>query len=416
MCNFLDLFAGAGGLSEGFVQAGFFPIAHVESNKAACNTLRTRSAYQWLRGKGELSIYNDYLNRSISRAELYSKVPSACLDSVINIEISDASVSEIVAKVDSSLAGRKLDLIIGGPPCQSYSLMGRSTDKNRMIGDKRNYLYIQYAKFLQRYQPKYFVFENVPGLLSAKDTSGNLYLDNMRSVFRNAGYQTELMMLSAEQYGVPQSRKRIIIVGRLGSDKEYYPEPSKWNPAITVNEVFRDLPSIQAGGGEEGPIDTSSVASAYLDDAHVRNVGIPITWHKARPNTDQDLEIYRCAVNLWDAKHERLDYNTLPDYLKTHCNRETFLDRFKVVAGDLPYSHTVVAHIAKDGHYYIHPDIDQNRSISVREAARLQTFPDDFYFEGTTTYLGRTPAFRQIGNAVPVHLAKRIADKLQETW
>ncbi len=141
-----------------------------------------------------------------------------------------------------------------------------------------------------------------------------------------------------------------------------------------------------------------------------------MTWHQARPNTEQDLEIYRIAVDLWNRQKTRLNYNLLPDHLKTHRQRRAFLDRFKVVAADLPLSHTVVAHIAKDGHYYIHPDIAQNRSITPREAARLQTFPDDYYFESSSGVPGRTPAFRQIGNAVPVLLARKIAGKLQEVW
>ncbi|WP_372490087.1 DNA cytosine methyltransferase [Chitinophaga sedimenti] len=108
------------------------------------------------------------------------------------------------------------------------------------------------------------------------------------------------------------------------------------------------------------------------------------------------------AVDKWDTDRQRLNYNDLPERLKTHQNRDSFYDRFKVVAGDEPYSQTVVAHIAKDGHYYIHPDSEQNRSITVREAARLQSFPDDYYFEGVKEGMSRTPAFKQIGNAVPL--------------
>jgi site-specific DNA-cytosine methylase len=125
--------------------------------------------------------------------------------------------------------------------------------------------------------------------------------------------------------------------------------------------------------------------------------------------TDEDKEIYKIAVEKWEKKQERLNYNDLPERLKTHQNRTSFFDRFKVVASDLPYSQTVVAHIAKDGHYYIHPDINQNRSISVREAARLQSFPDDYYFEGEKEGANRTAAFKQIGNAVPPLMAKFIA-------
>jgi DNA (cytosine-5)-methyltransferase 1 len=111
-----------------------------------------------------------------------------------------------------------------------------------------------------------------------------------------------------------------------------------------------------------------------------------------------------------------MDYNDLPERLKTHQNRSSFLDRFKVVAADRACSHTVVAHISKDGHYYIHPDISQNRSLTPREAARLQTFPDDYFFEGVSEKTGRTAAYHQIGNAVPVLLSQKIAEKLQEVW
>jgi DNA (cytosine-5)-methyltransferase 1 len=111
---------------------------------------------------------------------------------------------------------------------------------------------------------------------------------------------------------------------------------------------------------------------------------------------------------------KRLNYNELPAKLKTHKNRHSFFDRFKVVNANAEFSHTVVAHIAKDGHYYIHPDIRQNRSISIREAARLQSFPDDFYFEGVKEEKNRTAAFKQIGNAVPPLMAEQIAEKLRE--
>jgi DNA (cytosine-5)-methyltransferase 1 len=140
-----------------------------------------------------------------------------------------------------------------------------------------------------------------------------------------------------------------------------------------------------------------------------------LTQHITRPHTDQDKEIYQIAVKKWNSEGKRLDYNDLPDRLKTHKNRSSFFDRFKVVAQDLKYSHTVVAHIAKDGHYYIHPDIDQNRSISVREAARLQSFPDDYYFEGVKQGSIRTAAFKQIGNAVPPLMAYEIAMRIKDT-
>lgn len=414
--KFLDLFAGAGGLSEGFIRAGFEPVAHVESDKAACFTLRTRMAYHWLKARGREEHYVNYLNGTINRPSLYDQVPDRVIGSVINNEISEATLSDIFRQIDALLGKGKLDLLVGGPPCQAYSIVGRSRDRKRMKGDKRNYLYIYYAEFLKRYKPLHFVFENVTGLLSARDGNDNLYFDAMRDLFLDFGYETEFMTLSAQDYGVLQSRKRIILVGRRGKTTGFYPEPDKWPPGVLVREVFRDLPTIGAGEGGTGPCHVRTYRGTWQYEAGIRNEAFPVTWHQARPNTEQDLEIYRIAVNLWNSKKVRLDYNALPDRLKTHRHRDSFLDRFKVVASDLPFSHTVVAHIAKDGHYYIHPDIKQNRSITPREAARLQTFPDDYFFESMSGIPQRTPAFRQIGNAVPVLLAQKIAEKLKEDW
>ena len=414
--NFLDLFAGAGGLSEGFIQAGFCPVAHVEADQAACFTLRTRMAYHWLKAHDRVEQYHDYLNGNMSRSELYGLVPDDCVDSVINVEISEETLPELFRKTDELLGGTKLDLIVGGPPCQAYSIVGRSRDKNRMKGDKRNYLYIYYAEFLKRYRPSCFVFENVTGLLSAKDENGNLYFDNMRTLFRDAGYETEFMTLAAEEYGVLQSRKRIILVGKRGNVTGFYPEPDKWSPDVKVREVLKDLKPLRAGEGDMDASRAEKYTGSYLYDAGIKNDAFAVTMHQARPNTEQDLEIYRIAVDLWNKSKVRLNYNNLPERLKTHRHRKSFLDRFKVVAGDLQHSHTVVAHIAKDGHYYIHPDIEQNRSLTPREAARLQTFPDDYFFESASGIPQRTPAFRQIGNAVPVLLARKIAEKLKEIW
>ena len=368
---FLDLFAGGGGLSEGFIQAGFEPIAHVESDQSACYTLRTRVAYHWLKSQNQLELYAKYLNGIISRADFYQKIPEQVIQSIINAEIRKETLPGIFQKIDNLLNNRRLDLIIGGPPCQAYSLVGRSRDQCGMKIDERNYLYLHYAGFLAKYKPLYFVFENVVGLLTAKDSDGRCHFDAMRCLFAEHGYETEFRILSANDYGVLQSRKRIFLVGRLGGSTDFYPEPSKWLTKARVEEVFTDLPALTAGAGDPGPCSIEPYNGLWQHEAGIRSSDIPVTWHQARPHSDQDLEIYRIAVDLWNTEKARLNYNDLPDFLKTHRNRTAFCDRFKVVAADLPFSHTVVAHIAKDGHYYIHPDIDQNRSITPREAARL---------------------------------------------
>lgn len=414
--KYLDLFAGAGGLSEGFVRAGFSPVAHVEADIAACMTLRTRQAWTWLKSHGRDQVYIDYLRGNISRVELYAAVPKRHLDSVINDEIHSTTLSGIFNEVDCLLGNDKLDLIVGGPPCQAYSVAGRARDVRKMKGDSRNYLYRYYAEFLKRYRPLYFIFENVTGLLSAKDEDGTYHIDNMRRLFRDTGYETDIMKLSAENYGVLQRRKRVILIGRQGKSSNFYLEPSPPNSTVFVKEVFSDLPFLKAGQGDARQCKTKSYRGNWLYETGIKNDSVPVSLHLARPHTEQDLRIYSIVVNLWNSDKKRLDYNSLPDYLKTHNNRSSFVDRFKVVAENLQYSQTIVAHIAKDGHYYIHPDIAQNRSITPREAARLQTFPDDYYFESISGKPSRTSAFRQIGNAVPVVLAEKVANKLKISW
>ncbi|WP_109104007.1 DNA cytosine methyltransferase [Aggregatibacter segnis] len=412
--KFLDLFAGGGGLSEGFIRAGFTPVAHIEADAAACFTLRTRQAYHWLKKNKNLSIYKDYLNNKISRDEFYASVPEKEIDSVINAFIDKNSLPNIFKKINSIEDGN-IDLIIGGPPCQAYSIIGRA--QKNMQTDPRNNLYIYYAEFLKKYSPKYFVFENVTGLLTAKNSNGELYFDKMKQLFESIGYHIEYSILSAEEYGILQNRKRIILVGKKdhSSSKSFYPFPVKSKINAKVYDLLRDLPSIKAGEGSPYPMKTSSNYSNWLIEANIKS-DLPVTWHQARPNTIQDLEIYKLVVSAWNKDKRRLKYNEIPEKLRSHKGMSSFLDRFKVVAGDLPISHTIVAHISKDGHHYIHPDIFQNRSLTPREAARIQTFPDDYYFESASGKPSRTSAFKQIGNAVPVLLAQKIAEQLLRNW
>lgn len=413
--KFIDLFAGAGGLSEGFIRQGFEPVAHVEMDKAACNTLLTRIAYHFFKQTGKIEVYIDYLKNRITRTELYNYLPSNLKDSVINLAIGKENNEQIFDRIDKLKGTESIDLIIGGPPCQAYSLIGRASDKKKMKEDERNFLYVQYGEFLKRYQPKYFVFENVMGLLSAKTVEGERYLDRLISLYRELGYETEYKVLHASDFGVLQKRKRVILIGKKGKETGFYPDfvPHKSNSI--VEEVFRGLPKLSAGEGNLLATNYTNIEkTGYLFDKKIRNGFDFTTLHIARPHNEQDLEIYRIAVEKWNTKKERLDYNDLPDRLKSHKNRHSFIDRFKVVVSNLPTTYTVVAHIAKDGHYYIHPDIKQNRSITPREAARLQSFPDDFYFEGQTEKPSRTSAFKQIGNAVPVLLGEEIAIEIKK--
>jgi len=249
-----------------------------------------------------------------------------------------------------------------------------------------------------------FVFENVPGLLTANKGQ---HFKNLKKYMRRVGYEIEARELNACNFGVLQNRKRIIIVGWRKNSPYYFPEIRTVQHNFTVNDLFRDLPNLQAG--ETNNQYTRARRSQYLTDFDIRENGDVLTWHEARPHIDRDREIYRRAIRLWNDGHQRLRYCDLPDELRTHQNVTAFLDRFKVVEGDTSTCHTMMAHISKDGHYFIHPDLAQARSITVREAARIQSFPDSFFFESS-----RTAAFTQIGNAVPPLMAKAIAEEIRE--
>ena len=409
--NYIDLFAGAGGLSEGFTRMGFTPIAHVEMNKDACDTLRTRAVFHWLRENGKENIYYNYLKSENRDKDFFWKengVPQHVVDSVINKEISKETLSEIFELIDSILGDKNVDVVIGGPPCQAYSVAGRA--RKNMDGDPRNFLYQYYIKFLKKYRPKMFVFENVPGILSAKNGE---YLDKIFEAVRNAGYELSLptssqKFLNSKNFGVLQDRKRVIIVGWRKELALSYPDFEITEPKFKIlKDLFADLPELKNGEGTMNAVKYKKPTTEYLKQSKIRGEIDFVTQHIARPNNENDLEIYRMAVEEMN-QGKRLNYAKLPERLIRHKNTSSFTNRFQVVNGD-GISHTVVAHIAMDGHYYIHPDIKQNRSITIREAARIQSFPDDYFFEGS-----RTAVFKQIGNAVPPLMAEKIARKIKE--
>lgn len=401
--KYIDLFSGAGGLSEGFYMNEFEPVVHVEMDEAACYSLKTRLTYHYLKENGKSEIYSSYLKNEINRNELYKHIPDKLLDSVICKEINEENIDSVFKKIDEHLGNNKVSVIIGGPPCQAYSNVGRS--RKEMSDDPRNYLYKYYIKFLNRYNPNIFVFENVPGLLSANNGS---YFKAMMEAFDIAGYEAKEFHLNAKDFGVLQNRKRIIIIGLRRELNIDYPYFDKVENDWTIKELLDDLPYLKPGEGNIFTDYKTELFSDYLKKYNIRNEEKFVTQHVARPHNKRDLQIYQIAIKKWINNKERLKYPDLPKKLKTHNNEKSFIDRFKVVDPD-GYSHTVVAHISKDGHHYIYPDVKQVRSLSVREAARIQSFPDSFYFEG-----GRSSAFRQIGNAVPPLMAEKIAQKIKE--
>lgn len=403
----IDLFAGAGGLSEGFKQAGYNIIAHVEMDKSACNTLRTRESYYYLKNTNQLDLYLKYLQKKIDRKTLYDMVPQNILNNVIESEISNSTFPTITSIIDARLEAyenKTIDLIIGGPPCQAFSSAGIARDPNKMKNDPRNYLYRYYIRFLKKYKPKMFIFENVKGILTAQD--GTIFKNLSRSLLR-AGYCMEYKILNSKDFGVSQNRQRVIIIGWQKNMLFEYPNFAPNSNTITIKELFNDLPKLNAGEGIDGEKKYRKNAKIGNEFIRGRDWNI-LTQHITRKINDQDSLIYKLVVQTWNSEKRLLKYNELPSHLQKHKNIDGFLDRFKLVKYD-DISHTVVAHISKDGHYYIHPDLKQNRSLSVREAARIQSFPDDFYFEDS-----RTAAFRQIGNAVPPLMAYNIAIYLKK--
>jgi len=410
----LDMFAGAGGLTEGFFQNNFNIVSHIEMNPHAARTLETRTLFHALTEKGRQDIYYRYYDQNISRDEFLEECRSLGVPEtgIQNRELSADSVDVVVREVRKRLdeEGRDaVDVIIGGPPCQAYSLIGRARDLNRMQNDPRNHLYLHYLRFIEEFKPELFVFENVPGLISAKD--GKIYSDFLKRITKLKYYTSiEPKILNARDFGVLQNRHRIIFIGWKKEHKRLdYPLFKQVDPQYKVMDVLADLPELEPGEGTDGPQRyRSDPPSEYLKRYQIRDDHGSVRHHVARNHNERDREIYRIAIRMWNDGKKRLRYNDLPEYLKTHANQSSFLDRFKVVDGD-GLSHAIVAHLSKDGHYFIHPDLNQARSLTVREAARIQSFPDNYLFEGP-----RTAQYVQIGNAVPPLMADGIARGIKD--
>ena len=401
----IDLFAGTSALSEGFVNQGFIPLSHIEMDKNASDTIRTRVAYHFLKSNNKLEIYYSYLRKEISRDKLYSFIPSDYLNTVINKEISDSTIYEIFEQIEKSKLykdnGGRVDFIVGGPPCQAYSMVVRH--KKGIECDDRCFLYRLYGKFLEHFKPYGFVFENVVGLLSA--AGGKHYLE-LKELFKGYGYDLYPLVLQANDYGVLQKRKRLVIIGWKENTNFDGKAPDKIENRWTTKDVFSDLSDIQANSCS---IKYKSKPTEYLELFGLRTKDDVLTWHQSRPLNDIDRQKYIYAVKEKFEHNRQISYLEFDGVLQTMKRVNAFTDRFKVVDPN-GFSQTIVAHLAKDGHYYIYPSLKTVRSISVREAARLQSFPDNFFFEGS-----RCAAFKQIGNAVPPLLSEAIAKKIVDS-
>lgn len=433
--NVIDLFSGGGGLTEGFIRQGYKIVAHVEKDRWACETLKTRIIFHYLKERNDLKLYNEYLmiagnyrKIDLNRDVIYKKYPELkekverevlnCTFGDPNEDKNATDINEIIKRIKSSMKYnkvRKIGIIIGGPPCQAYSLVGRGVMKDKVEADKRNYLFRYYKQIVAEFSPKMFVFENVPGIITAKN--GQI-LEAINEEFKEIGYtllsgvneNTRDNIVECASLNIPQNRKRVILFGFKKNLNFKYPDFYKYKlniRDITTRAAIGDLPKRKSGVGEYGEIlqyPENTEVSEY--QKLMRLDSEFITLHQTRYHNDLDIENYKDAISK-ASKGENFIYTDIPKERRTHKNIDAFIDRYKVHRwDDIP--HTILAHLAKDGHYNIHPDIEQCRSLTVREAARIQTFPDNYFFEGP-----KVAQFTQIGNAVPPILSDIIAQVLR---
>lgn len=393
----IDLFAGCGGLSEGFLQSNLYQeIAAVEWLKPQVNTLRNRLKTKW----GIQDVETHVMHFDIQREEElflgwddpeYGSNPG--LDSFVN-------------------EANGIDIIIGGPPCQAYSIAGRVRDENGMQNDYRNYLFEHYLSVVNRYRPKFFVFENVPGILSAAPNDEPITALITKG-FESIGYEIvsdlHSALVNAADYGVPQNRHRVVIVGvdkTISNDvqslliKFYKNILPKFKVAkkVTVREAIGDLPKCEP----------------YFDDEHHskrKSHSKPVcnvSWHEPRYSNLRDMDTFRLLAEDISSGRREYDSKKISELYEEKIGSKSPIHRYHVLEPDEP-STTIIAHLYKDGNRFIHYDPTQQRTITVREAARLQSFPDDFDFVGN-----RGNAYQMIGNAVPPLLAKAIAMAIAE--
>lgn len=503
----IDVFAGPGGLGEGFSALGrtegkqYFKIGvSVEKEASAHSTLELRSFFRQFPYDEVPNDYYTFLRGQISRDELFSRHPKQSLaakdETWLDALGRGADFDDkLDQRISSIIAGHDKWILIGGPPCQAYSVIGRSRNSGKkdysLEGDTRSYLYIEYLRIIAKHQPPVFVMENVKGILSSKLQGKSIFtsilgdLQNPAAVFSSfenkesfkykifslvkspqkraeeAGksHLPEDYIVKCERFGIPQARHRVILLGVREDLAVFLPDILKAEDPICTEDVLNGLPELRSGLSKE--IDSqdtwlqrvAGIASQqwvlnsiekYGQDFHDHLVAVinsqdqilhdrgndvfvpcqptvseKLKWwyldqrlqgvcnHSTRGHIFDDIQRYLFASCI--AQHTGLSPR-LQEYplelLPKHKNATSghFDDRFRVQVYGRP-STTITSHISKDGHYYIHPDPRQCRSLTVREAARLQTFPDNYYFCGN-----RTQQYVQVGNAVPPLIAFKIAD------
>ncbi len=484
--NLIDLFAGPGGLNEGFSRLRsargehvFRTVLSVECEPWAHRTLELRALYRHLADAGRIGEYLKYLRNEIMRDALFDGAGAAAKAAsgeamLATLGESESRDREIEERISAALGERPDEFVlIGGPPCQAYSLVGRArrTNDEKFEDDHKHYLYREYLRIVRKFRPAAFVMENVPGLLSAKNRGQRMF-ELICCDLRGAGYDLHPInpvdeggraeddprrfVVRAEEFGVPQSRARVFVLGLRRDLNLKTATLRRTKSALhTVSEALGDLPRIRSRLSKDFDsavnwrraihglkdhamtgldagfrrkllrrleivplsyalgqrfIERENSGPARLSEWYLEgDCGLVIN-HNSRGHMGADLMRYFFWSEYAAHYGRSPSLHDVPEFLRPQHVNVTgdlvdlpFADRFRVQLGGRP-STTIVSHIAKDGHYYIHYEPKQCRSLSVREAARLQTFPDNYFFEGAAT-----DQYRQVGNAVPPYLAMQIA-------
>lgn len=403
--TFIDLFAGCGGLSEGFLQSGHFEgLAHVEWELPMVETLRNRLISKWNHSEVEAKMRTVYFDIQKTNELINGNWTKETKELFAN-----QNHELIINKGIKGLVNdKKVDVIIGGPPCQAYSIHGRATDKNSMEHDYRNFLFESFAKIVNEFKPEVFVFENVPGILTAKP-GGIPIKDRIHNEFYKVGYKiltpTELekAIFDCSEYQVPQNRKRVLIIGIKENSKldlnDFYKkifEKADKKNKKTVKDAIGHLPKIMP------LINPIKVEGKNISHVSKKNKDV---FHTARYHNSRDIKIFKRWVE------EKMNYISHQDKVKFYeemTSKKTLYSKYRSLEWE-KQSYTIVAHLQKDGLMFIHPDSKQARSITVKEASLIMTFPDDYKFCGSNAI-----CYKMIGNAVPVLFAKHISESIFE--
>lgn len=363
--SIIDLFCGAGGLSLGFVQEGFRVVLANDIEQCCIDTY----------------------------SHNHPEIPRQ------NILLGDIKV--LVENIDKYITEKTIDVIVGGPPCQGFSMANRQ----RIIDDPRNHLYKEYVEIVKKVKPKFFVMENVRGMLCVAP--------QVVEDFKQLGYNVAYKVLNAKDFGVPQHRERLIYVGnRIGEDNSaifdelsalanripsYVLRDALFGLRPLVSSRVRNATAVDSfESGYKIDRNTCDATNGYINLINAgRNVSI-VTNHKARYNNNRDIEIYS-RLNQGD----RSDDPKIADIMPYTSRNDIFKDKYYKLEED-KICKTITAHMKFDCNMYIHPT--QARGLTPREAARIQSYPDDYYFRGAYT-----KTYMQIGNSVPPLLGKALA-------